>query len=78
MSGLGNWFREQDLLYVKAGETAVGDILFLPQDGWYNRTREGPPLDCLMDRLYLVMDVFRSEEANPSHDRVWVSVVRQP
>jgi len=75
---LSNWFRKQDLLYAKAGETAVGDILFLPYGGWFDRTREGSPLDSLLDHPYLVLDVFRSDQANPGLDRVWVPVVRQP
>lgn len=66
------------MTYVEAGEVAVGDILFLPEDGWYSRTREEPPLDCLTDHFYLVVDVFWSGQAKSGLDRVWVSVVRRP
>jgi len=78
VAGLSDQSREPGSLYVNTGKVRAGDILFLPEDGWYHRTREEEPLSCLQEHLYLVVDVFRSNKASPGHDRAWVSVVRQP
>lgn len=78
VSGFSDQSGEPGSLYVNTDKVRAGDILFLPEDGWYHRTREEEPLSCLKEHLYLVIEVFRSNRASPGHDRAWVSVVRQP